>query len=120
MSLGTQILTPRIAYRADVTINRIDEHKYCYGVSDTPLKERYENDKTTFRHKSHLTALHLFEYYWKLVDNGVVLTIKFSVARRIKGKLFINNCNLCLSEKAFIIRNLDDMNTLKNKRSEVI
>ena len=32
---------------------------------------------------------------------------------------FIDNCNLCLSEKTFIIRNLDDVNML-NKRSEFI
>ena len=46
-------------------------------------------------------------------------TIKFSIAKRVKGNAFINNCNLCLSEKAFIIRNLDDVNTL-SKRSEFI
>ena len=46
-------------------------------------------------------------------------TIKFSIAKRVKGNTFINNCNLCLSEKAFITRNLDDINMLK-KRSEFI
>ena len=46
-------------------------------------------------------------------------TIKFSIAKRVKGNTFINNCNLYLSEKAFIIRNLDDVNML-NKRSEFI
>ena len=35
------------------------------------------------------------------------------------GNTFINNCNWCLSEKAFIITNLDDVNIL-NKRSEFI
>ena len=45
--------------------------------------------------------------------------IKFSVAKRVKGNTFINNCNLFLSEKAFIIRNLDDVSML-NKRSEFI
>ena len=49
------------------------------------------------------------KYYWKLVDKGAVPTIKFSVAKRVKGNSFINNCNLCLSENAFIIRNLDDV-----------
>ena len=57
--------------------------------------------------------------YWKLVDNGAVPTIKFSIAKRVKGNAFINNCNLCLSEEAFIIRNLDDVNML-NKRWEFI
>ena len=59
------------------------------------------------------------KYYWKLVDKGAVPTIKSSIAKRVKGNTFINNCNLCLSEKAFIIRNLDDENML-NKRSEFI
>ena len=117
--LENECLTPIIVYRADVTNKRIDEHKYYYGISDTPFKEGYENDKTSFRHRSHQIASDLSKYYWKLVNNGAVPTIKFSIAKRVKGNTFINNCNLCLSEKAFIIRNLDDVNML-NKRSEFI
>ena len=101
-------MTPRIVYRADVT-NKTDEHKYYYGMSDTPSKELYENHKTSFRHISHLTPSDLSKYYWKLVDNGAVPTIKFSIAKRVKGNTFVINCNLCLREKAFIIRNLDDI-----------
>ena len=41
-------------------------------------------------------------------------TFLFSIAKRAKGNTFINNCNLCLSEKA-----VDDVNML-NKRSEFI
>ena len=117
--LENECLTPRIVYRADVTNNTTDEHKYYYGISDTPFKERYENHKTSFRDRSHLTASDLSEYYWKLVDKGAVPTIKFSIAKHVKGSTFINNCHLCLSEKAFIIRNLNDENML-NKRSEFI
>ena len=117
--LENECLTPGIVYRADVTNNKTDEHKYYYGISDTPFKEHYENHKTSFRHRSHLTASDLSKYYWRLVDEGAVPTIKFSTATRVKGNTFINNCNLCLSEKAFIIRNLDDENML-NKRSEFI
>ena len=100
-------------------LNKTDEHKYYYGISDTPLKELYENYKTSFRHKSHLTASDLSKYYWNLVDNGAVPTIKFSLAKRAKSNTFINNYNLCQSEKAFIIRNLGDVNML-NKSSEFI
>ena len=94
-------MTPRIVCRTT------DEHKYYYGISDTPFKERYENHKTSFRHRSHLTASDLSKYYWKFVDNRAVS--KFSIAKCVNGSTFINNCNLCLSEKAFIIRNLDDV-----------
>ena len=96
-----------------------DEQKYYYGISDTPVKDRYENHNTSFRHRSHLTDSDLSKYYWELVDDGTVPTTKFSIAKRVKGNTFINNCNLCLSEKAFTIRNLDDVNIF-NKRSEFI
>ena len=110
--LENECLTPRIVYRADVTNNKTDEHKYYYGISDTPFKERYENHKTSFRRISDLS-----KYYWKLVGSSPVPTIKFSIAESVNP--FIDNCNLCLSEKAFIIRNLDDASML-NKRSEFI
>ena len=112
-------MTPRFVCAADVTNNKTNEHKYYYGIADTPFKERYENHKTSFRHRSHLTASDLSNYYWELIDNSSVPTIKFSVAKCVKGNTFINNCNLCLSEKAFIKRNLDDVNML-SKRPETV
>ena len=46
--LKNEYLTPTIVYRADVTNNKADEHKYYYGIPDTsPFKERYENHKTS-------------------------------------------------------------------------
>ena len=117
--LENECLTPIIVYRADVTNKKTDEHKYYYVISDTLFKERYENHKTSFRHRSHLTTSDLSKYYWKLVDKCAVPTIKFSIAKCVKGNTFINNCKLYLSEKAFIISNLDDENML-NKRSEFI
>ena len=105
----------RTVSRADVTKNKTDERKYYYGISDTSIKDCYENHKMLSRHKSHLTVSYLFMYYWKLVRNVAVPTIKFSTAKHVKGNTFINNCNLCLIEKPFIIRNLDDVNMLKQK-----
>ena len=46
-------------------------------------------------------------------------TVNFSIAKRVKGKSLINNCSLCLSEKLFIIRNIDIVNML-NKKSKFI
>ena len=69
--------------------------------------------------RSHLTTSDLCKYYWKLFDKGAVPTMKFSIAKCVKGNTFINNFNLCLSEKAFIIRSLDDVKMLR-KRSEFI
>ena len=33
------------------------------GISDTSIKECYENHKTSFRHRSHLTTSNLFKAY---------------------------------------------------------
>ena len=52
--LENKCSTPRIVYRADITNNKTDENKYCYGISHTPFKDCYENHKMSFRHGSHL------------------------------------------------------------------
>ena len=59
------------------------------------------------------------KYCWELKDKGALPTVNFPIAKRVKGKSLINNCSLCLSEKLFIIRNLDNVNML-NKKSEFI
>ena len=106
-------------HRTDVTNNKTNEHQYYSSIPDTPFKERFENHKTSFRHRSHLTASDLSKYYWKLVENSAVPKIKFSIAKSVKRNASISNCKLRLSEKVFIIRNLDGVNVL-NKRSEFI
>ena len=106
-------------HRTDVTNNKTNEHQYYSSIPDTPFKERFENHKTSFRHRSRLTASDLSKYYWKLVENSAVPTNKFSIAKRVKGNTSISNCKLRLSEKVFITRNLDGVNVL-NKRSEFI
>ena len=68
-----------MVYRADVTNNKTDEHKYYYGISDTPFKDRHENHKTSFRHRSHLTTSGLSKYYWKLVDKALSLQLSFQL-----------------------------------------
>ena len=85
--LGNKCLIPRIVYRADVANSKTDKHRYYYGISDTPFKDCYENHRTSFKHRSHLTESCLFKYYWKLFVNGAVLKIKFSTAKRVKGNI---------------------------------
>ena len=105
--------------RTDVTNYKTDEHQYYSSIPDAPFKERFENHKTSSRHRSRLTASDMSKYYWKLVENSAVATIKFSIAKSVKRNASISNCKLRLSEKVFIIRNLDGVNFL-NKRSEFI
>ena len=83
------------------------------------LQRRYENHKKPFRHKEYCTETDLAKYCWELKDKGAVPTVNFSIAKRVKGISLINNCGLCLSEKLFITRNLENINML-NKKSEFI
>ena len=92
---------------------------YRADVTNDQTQERYENHKKSFRHKEYSTETDLAKYCWELKDKGAVPTVKFSIAKCVKGKSLINNCSLCLSEKLFIIRSLDDVNML-NKKSEFI
>ena len=81
-------------------------YTYIY-ISDTPFKEHYKNHKTSFRRRSNLTASDLSKYYRKLVGNNAVFSIvtkDSAVAKCVKGNTFINNCNLCLSKKPFMIK----------------
>ena len=94
-------LTLRIVYKADVTNNKTDEHNYYYGISNTPFKDRYENHKMSFRHRSHQRTSDLSKHYCNSIDNSTVPTIKLSNAKLVKGNTFINNWNLCLSEKTY-------------------
>ena len=76
-------------YRADVTNNKTHEHKYYYGISDTQFKGSYE------------------------------IVMMFPVPNLAEINTLINNWYLCLNEKDFIIRNLDEVNML-SKRLEFI
>ena len=66
--LKNEYLTPRIVYRADVTNNKADEHKYYYGISDTPFKDTpftIWNRKTLAQNEYHIyrqIPLHTHDY----------------------------------------------------------
>ena len=84
-----------------------------------PSKNGMKIIKKSFRHKEYNTETDLTKYCSKLKDKGAVPTVNFSIAKLVKGKSLINNCSLCLSEKLFIIKILDNVNML-NKKSEFI
>ena len=61
-------------------LKKTNEHKYYDAISDAPFKEHYENYKSSFRQRSHLIASDLSKYYWKLVDNGLQLSVQLLIA----------------------------------------
>ena len=82
-----------------------------------PSKNGMKIIKKSFRHKEYNTETDLTKYCSELKDKGAVPTVNFSIAKLVKGKSLINNCSLCLSEKLFIIRNLDNVNMWKKNQN---
>ena len=117
--LQKECLTPSIIYKAEIT-NDIDEEKRIYiGAAVTPFKDRFRNHTKDFKHKKYRTSTELSKYVWTLKDEGKVPIVKWRIVKKVPCKVKANYCKLCLTEKSFIIKSLDDEKLL-NKRTEFI
>ena len=117
--MENQCLTTQIVYRADVSKNKDNETKFYYGLTETSFKKRYGNHKRSFIHEQHKNDTELSKYIWDLTSSHKVPTIKWCIVRKIHGNAKSDFCKLCLTEKYFILNNLED-NKLLNKKSEFV
>ena len=51
--LNGQCLLQSLVYRADVTTDRPDEHRFYFGLVSNSFKERYGNHLKSFRHEKY-------------------------------------------------------------------
>ena len=110
-------LATSIVYKAEVThSNKTDVY---YGQCEGEFKLRYNNHTKSFRHRKHSDETELSKLIWELKDNGVEYNLHWSIVSRAfpykKGSV---SCDLCLTEKATIIR--AEPRGLLNKRTELI
>ena len=117
--LNGECLTPKIIYRADVENNTNNEQKYYLGLAETTFKERHRNHKKDMNHSKYENSTELAKYIWKLKRDNIDFTIKWSIVERVNGNANSKRCNLCLTEKLWIINSINDENCL-NKKSEFI
>ena len=117
--LQNQCLTPNIIYRADVHCEVKKDHKFYFGVAQTPFKERFRNHNRDFNHEHYIKSTELSKYIWSLKDAGTPYTINWSIVAKVKGSTKINYCPLCLTEKYHLIEYFNDIRLL-NKKSEFI
>ena len=117
--LNGECLTPKLVYRADIENNSNNEKKYYLGLSETTFKERYRNHKKESNHSKYQNSTELSKYIWKLKRDKIDFTIKWSIVERVNGNANSTRCNLCLTEKLWIINSINDENCL-NKKSELI
>ena len=115
--LQNKCLTPKIVYRADVKNLINDEKKFYLGVTETPFKERFGNHTRDFKHPKYRNSTELSKYVWEFKDAHITsYWMEHCYKSVIKSTIFF--CKLCLSQKFFIIKPLNDPNLL-NKKSEL-
>ena len=117
--LNGECLTPKLVYRADIENNSNNEKKYYLGLSETTFKERYRNHKKESNNSKYQNSTELSKYIWKLNRGKTGFTIKWSIVERVNGNANSTRCNLCLTEKLWIINSINDENCL-NKKLELI
>ena len=61
----------------------------------------------------------LSKYIWNLKNQGITPIVKWRIVKKVNSEVSPSYCKLCLTEKSFIIKSLDDCNFL-NKRSELV
>ena len=89
----------------------------CRMTGNT-FKDRYNNHKYSFCHKSYRKSTELSKYKWNLKDKGINYEIQWDITRQSNISMRESgHCNLCLDEKI-------EISKLKgsaiNKRSEII
>ena len=117
--LENKCLTEKLIYQAEIVNDTDNEKKRYIGLAETTFKQRYSNHLKSFKHKKYSKETELSKYVWELKDNNRNPTVNWTILKSFKSRLNSNRCILCLSEKMFIIKNLDDVDLL-NKRSEFI
>ena len=117
--LPNKCLTTSVIYKAVVQNDKDEETKFYLGLTENSFKERFNNHKKSFKHKRYEKESELSKYIWELKEQNKCPSISWSIVKKVNSKPINNFCKLCLMEKLFIIKSLDNKDML-NKRSELI
>ena len=111
--LDGKCLTQGIVYQATVTCHDDQRQETYVGLTDTTFKTRFNAHNSSFRNRDKRNATALSQYVWTLKDNNVQHSITWKIVTKSSSfSPSSNNCNLCNSEKYFIIcTDLGSLNT---------
>ena len=92
--------------------------EHYIGLCETTFKTRYNSHTCSFRHEEKRGDTKLSQHIWSLKEKGIKYTIKFRIVDRARSYSPNSKiCNLCITEKFYIITK-PYMATL-NKRNEL-
>ena len=109
---------PKKVHQADAKNLTNDEKKFYLEVTETPFKERFGNHMQDFKHTKYNTELS--KYVWDLKDAHVSPVIEWSIVTKVLSKTQLNFWKLCLSEKFYRIKTLNDTTLLKKNLNWLI
>ena len=116
-ALGGRCNAGPIVYKVTVNEENVSPQKTYIG-STQDFKSRLANHKASFRHEHLKNATALSAYVWEK-DLGPNPNLSWTILAKARtydkgGKM----CNLCLTEKLFILKNQNTPGSL-NKRTEL-
>ena len=115
--LKGECLKKEIVYQATVT-TRENSETYV-GLTATEFKTRWRNHQMSFKREEKRNDTELSKYLWKLKEKKKDFAIEWKVLAKAKAySNLTKRCNLCITEKFFIISK-PQMATL-NKRNELV
>ena len=89
------------------------------GATEPTFKSRYNNHTQSFRNIDYCKDSTLSTYIWTLKHKNIDYKIDWQVITRANGfKNGSKSCNLCLTEKYYILK--CDKTKHTNKKSELI
>ena len=112
-----ECLRSKVVYHATVKHTNGSTAEYI-GNTETPFKQRYANHKKSFHLEPYKTETTLSKYVW---DQRLNPTPKVSWSFLKQCETYDTGrrtCDLCLSEKQLIIKNLHQSNLI-NKRTDI-
>ena len=106
-----------VVYQAEVQHNDGSTAQYI-GCTEPPFKQRYRNHKKSFTHETYKTETTLSRHVWdKNLNPSPKIKWKFlKVCNTYQPSK--KSCDLCLSEKFYIIKNMNKKENI-NKRTDI-
>ena len=117
--LTTIWLMPWIGYIYTAKVSSSQGTKTYIGSTETSFKQRYANHKQSLEKRAKSTQTSLSKYVWELKDQQIEHSIKWQIIKRSSPyKCGSRYCDLCISEKFFILT--ADPLACINKNSELM
>ena len=79
------------------------DEKY-FGITVTAFKDCFRNHTRDFRHKKYIKSTELSKNMWKLKDEKLTPSIKWTAMSIVHGTPKGGVCKLCLTEKLWLLK----------------